>query len=368
MPKLKKKNEIEDLKKSLQAPDKEEEKDDDELPTNINPDDLIPTGSTYLNLACSDNPFGGYMKGRIVNVIGDSDTAKSFCALTTIAAMANEKRFKDYSFFVDDVEEALLINIRKMFGDKTADRIDTKTYHSNTIEQWFANQMKAIQNKKPFIYITDSFDALDSEAAIERSNEVAKQIEKNGESDGKGSYKVEKAKGVRQILRAIKGDIKKTESLSLIISQSQTDLRPMMHGKKTRACGEALKFYCTHEIWLNRMGKLKDKEIEIGSLIQAKLGKNRVTGKKRNAVFPVYYDYGVDDIVSCLNYLIDAKRILTVSKQTISCPDLNFEGLKAALVNKIETERLEKEIQLLMKDEWDKVEESVKLNRKPRWE
>ena len=33
--------------------------------------DLVPTGSTLLNLALSGKPYGGFKLGTIVNVVGD---------------------------------------------------------------------------------------------------------------------------------------------------------------------------------------------------------------------------------------------------------------------------------------------------------
>jgi RecA/RadA recombinase len=260
-----------------------------------------------------------------------------------------------------------------------ANRIDCTKYHSDTIEDWYTNQMRAIREGKPFIYITDSFDALDSIDAQKRGEAIIKQSMKknkaseNASDDGdekeekeKGSYKTEKAKMLKQIFRSLKGDIAKTESLSLIISQTMADLRPMARGKKTRACGDTLKFYSTHEIWLSRIKKLTDKDLEIGNLIQAKLGKNRLTGKKRQAIFPVYTDYGVDDIVSCLNFLIDSGRI-TREKNTFTLKELNLSGSKGDIISNIELKNLERELKLVMWDEWKKIEDSVKLDRKPRW-
>jgi RecA/RadA recombinase len=84
MPKLKAKNDMEELKKAITAPETSEGYDDEDEPP-YTEDDLIPTGSTHLNLACSENPFGGFRKGRIVNIIGDSDTAKTYECLTSAA-------------------------------------------------------------------------------------------------------------------------------------------------------------------------------------------------------------------------------------------------------------------------------------------
>ena len=53
----------------------------------VDPDWLIPTGSTLLNCACSDYYHGGYGVGKLINLIGDSSTGKTLLALTTFAEM-----------------------------------------------------------------------------------------------------------------------------------------------------------------------------------------------------------------------------------------------------------------------------------------
>jgi len=67
------------------------------------PETLIPTGCTTLNCALSDNPYGGYRKGTIVNAIGDSSAGKSILAFTTFAA-ANAAGLHKYRFIFDDAE------------------------------------------------------------------------------------------------------------------------------------------------------------------------------------------------------------------------------------------------------------------------
>ena len=38
----------------------------------LNKERLVPTGSTLLNLALSDDPYGGFYLGTIVNIVGDN--------------------------------------------------------------------------------------------------------------------------------------------------------------------------------------------------------------------------------------------------------------------------------------------------------
>ena len=49
----------------------------------------VPSGSILFNLACSDRYSGAYLEGRMINLVGDSSSGKSFLALSGMAAMAN---------------------------------------------------------------------------------------------------------------------------------------------------------------------------------------------------------------------------------------------------------------------------------------
>ena len=90
----------------------------------VDPYYLIPTGSTLLNCALSDQYQGGYAIGTFVNTIGDSGTGKTLLALNSLADMTLHRRFDDYRFIFDDDEAALAGNLRFMFGSEVAERIE----------------------------------------------------------------------------------------------------------------------------------------------------------------------------------------------------------------------------------------------------
>ena len=69
----------------------------------LDPEYLIPTGSTLLNCACADNPWAGYGLGKLVNLIGDSSAGKTFLALTCLADACLLDRFNDYRIIYDKI-------------------------------------------------------------------------------------------------------------------------------------------------------------------------------------------------------------------------------------------------------------------------
>ena len=328
----------------------------------IDPDHLIPTGSTLLNCACSDNPTGGYGLGKLVNIIGDSSSGKSFLALTCFAEMAMFKKFDDYRLIYDDVEAALEFNVNYLFGVDVGSRIETNVV-SDTIQDFYGNILKAIKDDRPFVYILDSLDALTSKEEMERTKMYTKE-KKEGQQD-KGSYKTEKAKMVSEILRVTTRDIKNKEALVLIVSQTRDNLG-FGFSTKTRSGGKALKFFSCHEMWLSIKKPFTKKDRTIGVNSISKLTKNKLTGKVREVNIPIYYDYGIDDIGANIDFLVDEGH-WKKAKQTIKVPEFELEGTRETIIRHVEHYSKEKDLQQLVGTVWNQIEESIRLNRKRRY-
>jgi len=126
---------VKDLKESV-GTTSVDIKDREEVKPFINIEDLIPTGSTLLNCALSGNPFGGYGKGKVVNIIGDSFSGKTLLALTCFAEVCQQKRFDDYSLILGDVENALEFDIGTLFGGKTKGRVIIDQV-PDKIQEWY---------------------------------------------------------------------------------------------------------------------------------------------------------------------------------------------------------------------------------------
>lgn len=344
------------------------------------PENLIPTGCTLLNCTLADSPYAGYRKGTVVNLIGDSSAGKTLAAYTTLAAVAAETQFDDYRLIIDDAECAEAFDIEHLFGKKLADRIEPPFWekgkkenkikgHSETTQDFHMHIKDVVNDGKPFIYILDSWDSIDDEADQKKIETTYKKWKK-GEQDNTGSYGTAKARESSKILRNVKSDIKKTNSLIIIISQVRENLNAGTFGsKKTRSGGKALKHYCWHEIWLILGEKIRHSSTKLQQGVHtiAKLGKNRQTGKNRDASFPIYYDLGIDDVAANTTFL-ESMKALKKKKQTYIIPELNFKGTKQKLIQHVEENNLEKKLQKMVGDVWEGREQEAKLNRKRRFE
>jgi len=325
------------------------------------PVEYIPTGSTLLNCALSDKWDGGYAVGKIINSIGDQSSGKTILALTCFAEMSVRKEFDDYLFVFDDAEAADEFNLEYLFGEKATKRINEGRLRSKTVEDFYENILKTIRKEQPFVYVLDSLDTVGCVAEEERADDYAE-----GKKVG-GSFKAEKPKMLSEILRNIHQKIEDTGSLLNVISQTRDNLGfGAQFTPKKRSGGKALHFYACHEIWLARKQAINKKGLVIGSEVNAKVEKNKITGKKRGGFFSIYPDYGVDNTASCVDYLVD-KKYWKKDGAIITAHDFGLKFTKDKLVREIEEKKKEIELQQLVGDVWLNVEEAVKLNRKRKY-
>jgi len=335
----------------------------------------LDTGSTMLNLAISDRVDGGFPLGTVNNIIGDSSSGKTFLCMTSLACACANDQFDRHLKIQDDAEHADSFNKKKLFGS-----LSRKMQPPTTDENGDAENSSLVEdlesviyhfndNKIPYVYVLDSMDSLSCKAEIKASEERIKAHREGKQA--KGSYGMGKAKLIGEFLRkAIKG-VRKTNSLLLVISQTRTNINPMSFVKQTRSGGRALKFYSSVEMWMAERSKItktvKGNKIEIGIVTRIKIKKNKVTGKRRTVELPIFYDYGIDDIGSCVDFLIEQK-VWETKKLSIICKAWKFQGTRERLIHHIEDNELEKELKKLVQKAWDKKESLLEVNRKPRFQ
>lgn len=332
--------------------------------------DYISTGSTLLNLALSDKWNGGWPCGKIVNLIGDSSSGKTFIALTAFAEMSKDKKFNNYLRIFDDAEAANEFDMEKLFGKRTAKLVKSpgrNGENSNTIQDLEVHVTNALDEGVPFLYIQDSFDSLTSQEEEKRTEDRV-EAWNAGKSGEKGTYGMEKAKKVGSILRQIKTKLRDSGSTLIIISQTRDNIG-IGFAAKTRSGGKALKFYSTHELWTAMVETLKRKKVPIGVKCRIKISKNKLTGKVREVSIPIYYDYGVDDIESCIDYLVENGYWPVKGRTIDGTKDFDrLKGSKERLIRIIEEEDLEEELSQVVGEYWARFEESLIVVRKNKYD
>ena len=372
--KIRKRTEADEVVKvALKKMDKEHKEDQPKLRRK----NLLSSGSTLLNLACSNNPYGSFLKGKYYFLVGDSTSGKTFLSMTCFAEALLNPHFKNYRLIYDNVEDGCLLDLESLFNKQVAKQVeapgkdeDGNPAYSFTVEEFYYHLDDAIQqareNGQPFIYVLDSMDSLSSQAENGKFEEHKEAHRKGKETAG--SYGDGKAKKNSEGLRKVLKGLRDTDSILLIISQTRDSLG-FGFETKTRSGGHSLRFYATVEIWTSVVGSIKKtvkgKERNIGVKVKAKIKKNRITGEKHEVLMDIYPEYGIDDIGSCIDYLI-AEGKWTKGK-IIDAVGLDFKGTRTAIIQHIENNNLIRELQSIVGECWKEIKEACSLNRRKKY-
>lgn len=337
----------------------------------LGPIKFIDTGSTLLNLAITDKVDGGWPTCRMMNLVGDSSSGKTFIALTSQACCHYDEQFKGYATVYDDAESADSFDKEHLFGKSAAEAIrlpkrkDGKSYKSELFQD-FQLHVNTEINRQPTFYVLDSFDAIKDKSQQDKNEANIKAHEEG--KDAKGSFGMAKQKNASDYFGDVVHALERTGSLLLIISQTRDKVNSMFGGA-TRSGGRALKFYSCLEVWMREKSVItktvKGKPVKIGIISEILVKKNKLTGKRREVVVPIYYDYGIDDIGSCVDYLI-SMGTWKKSGTKINTPF----GLhtREKVISTIEgDEKKIAKLKSIVQSTWDSFENSIKTNRKPRF-
>ena len=346
---------------------------------------LLPTGSTLLNLALAENPYGGWARGSIANVIGDSHAGKSFLAWQTLADMANGESFDEYNLFYDDCESAMRFNVDKLFGNATERVRYGEDFNSSLVENCFfriKDLLRGNKSRKPLrmVYVVDSLDGLSSK----------EEVDKKESEIGKRDYP-DKPRILSEQLKQVAALVGETQSLVMVISQTRQNIGVMFGAKKRRSGGDALRFYSTHEMWLAVKGRIKVKERDVGTNIRIRVSKNKLTGKQREVELPILVDYGIDDLGSIVDWMVAERFWVPIKKEKDkaaakswtpdddeekrqnepkvykTAADLGFNGTREEIVRGVEGRGLQDDLRQIVAECWMDVEAELASNRRPRY-
>lgn len=333
---------------------------------------MLSSGSTLINLACSGRPHGAFSRGSYNVIAGDSSSGKTALTGSIFAEATINPKFDEYDLIFDNIEQGALM-FEKFFGPKVAARIKAPKYvdglpvYSETAEDLYANLHRCL--KRPCIYIADSETALTTEAEKKKQKSNRKAISEDGEQTG--SMTDGKAKIHSTELRGVQSPIRRSGSIVIFLLQTRANMGfGAKFNPKVYPGGKALKFYAMIEMWSSITKKLtkvvNDKTREIGTLSRFSVEKNRLTGRKRAFTVPIYHSFGFDDVGSCVDYLIEENH-WRPGKVGIKAPEFNFEGSRNALIKHIEATDGERELRSLVGEVCNEIEAKCTVERKNRY-
>lgn len=343
--------------------------------------DFISTGCTLLNLAASQKGRkGGWARGRIINIVGDKSTCKTLLTLEAFAqAFYNIKKIKStlwptpskISLVYNNGEGVMDLPVERMYGQRFVDAVEWIPDGNNerqgpmTCEGFgrdLLGRIDKLQKGEALFYAMDSLDSLMPESGV---NKMEKSI-KTGDAleVGYGSGMAKANYFSNEFFGNLCSRMAGKDVTVFMISQIRDIINAQSFGeKKKRTGGKALDFYAHQVPWLAQVGKLKNKfgdESRVyGTTNKALFKKNKCGIPFREAEFNILFNYGIDDIMSCAEFLTPAeltevhggKRMSR--EEFVKLADDNSE-IKEKLINAVEKK-------------WALIEENTRVCRNDRW-
>lgn len=258
--------------------------DDHDDPSTVT--DWVSTGSTMLDLAISNRPYGGLPVGRITTLTGLEGTGKS---LICAHIVANTQKKGGVAVYIDTEAAAapefwtsLGVDLKKMLYVP----LDTIEAAFQKIEEIIGVVRKSDSNRLCTII-------LDSVAGASTKMELEQGYERKGFATGKALI-------VSEAMRKLTNLIAKRRILLVMTNQLRQNLQAMAFGDKwVEPCGKATSFHSSVKVRFETIEKLKNTEKEIvGVSTRATVRKNRLGPPFRSAEFEVYFDSGIADYAS----------------------------------------------------------------------
>jgi recombination protein RecA len=380
------------------------------------------TGCDVLDLVVGGGQGMGYPAGKIINIVGDKSSGKTFLACEIIANAFHRYGTK-LKWVYDDAESGFTFNTKELYGVEIMPQNPKERVKSRTVEDMFCNYKLFLRNLKEDelgIYVVDSLDGLTSDENEKRGAERLKAFEEDKEFK-QGSYQMGAAKFLSQeFFKGITEETEEKNCLLIIISQVRANIDPMSFDKYTRAGGKALDFYAHTVLWLAYLTKIVRKERSVGVVVKAKTTKSKTPRPYRECIFTLLFDYGLDNIGTNIDFLFDLRTdagrmnkegnaiIWDGKDQTVAnlqafleqeshlekykkeyknikksdmlqyikeTPELeaNFAKFfgspmsRDELISYIEQKKLSKELTRRVIEQWEAIEESIRSNRPPKY-
>lgn len=270
-------------------------------------------------LVGGDKGVYGLPFGSILNLYGDSASGKSLLKNEIIAAnywaLGGEKG--DLVWESDDCESGDTFDTTRLYGfdiHPAERRIGTKRVEdSDTVEKLDAKvslMIEAMPEGKFGIYAVDSIDGLSDATREAMETGRMNQLKAGKDVQDPGDYGAQIAKFLsQQFFRTKHKKLEDAQISLIIVSQVRENMGAGMYAPKTKTGnGKALEFYCHTRIQLKTVAKIMKNDRWVGSYVKATTIKSKTPRPFRDVFYTVYFDYGIDNVGSNLDYLFDLRN------------------------------------------------------------
>ena len=275
--------------------------------------DWISTGSTLLDLAISNRPYGGLPVQRIVEINGLESSGKS---LMSAHIIANTQK-KGGKAIMIDTENSAAPEFWKSLGVDLSKLLylprETVEDIFDTIEAAILYVRRKENNNDILTIIVDSIAAASTK----------KEMETDHSNTG---FNTAKSIIVSKAMRKITNMIGREKVLIVFTNQLRQNLKAMAFSDPWIVPGgKAVAYHSSIRIRLNNAGKLKKGEEIIGNKCKAEVKKTRFGPGGRKAEFEMHYNSGIADYASWFQILKDNEIIKQSGQSYKYTTDANEE-------------------------------------------
>ncbi len=281
---------------------------------------LVPSGVTILDLACSDTLDGFCLTGTATNMIGKRSAGKTLLALASMAETFY--RYGDqFGYKLVDAENAYSFDTAHLFGQPFADALEIIPVPLEI--EWCTEMLKykfeEWMREKPQMFALDSVDALVPRQMYERKERI---------EEGKQDFHPA-PKANTELFNYVVPLVGETKSVFMYMSQGRDGMGSF--ASSYRRGGAALGFHAHTELWLTSLAQIKKtvagNEFSVGHHTRIRIGRSKINGKRHTVEFPILYAYGIDNTTANIEWLAKRKAITCVRKvYDLSGIGIDYEG------------------------------------------
>ena len=283
--------------------------------------EAISTGSLTLDRALG---IGGFPRGRLVEIFGPESSGKTTLALQ---AIAEAQRAGGTAAFVD-AEHALDPTYARQIG---VDPDGLLVSQPDTGEQALGIVELLVRSGGIDIVVVDSVAALVPRSEIE------------GEMGN--SHMGLHARLMSQAMRKLKGEIRRTRTVVLMINQIRMKIGVSFGSPETTTGGKALQFYASQRLSIRRIGTVKKGEEVVGARTRVRVVKNKLAPPFRIAEFDIHFGHGVDRLGELIDLGLEC-GVLSRSGADLSCEGTRIgHGRATAIAVLAEDEALRERVE-----------------------